>query len=118
MAQKITVAKLAPTQMVSELPVSDSSYKGKSRRAKSFVEVIESLEATKPKISNPDYFFPDPHATHAHLTKEIKKLKSKLDSLQKLVDKEYYKLNPAMENEPPALESTTCLLYTSPSPRD
>lgn len=107
MAQKATVAQLAPTQMTTELPAPDVSYNGKSRRAKSFVEAIESLEAAKPKISNPDFSFPDPHATHAHITGEIKKLKSKLDSLQKLADKEYYKVNPEAENEPPALESTT-----------
>lgn len=107
MAQKATVAQLAPTQMAAEMPAPDISYNGKSRRAKSFVEAIESLEAAKPKISNPDFSFPDPHATHTHITGEIKKLKSKLDSLQKLVDKEYYKVNPEAENEPPALESTT-----------
>lgn len=78
-----------------------------SRRAKTFAEKIEELEYAKEQIANPSLAYPDADATHKDITKEIKKLKGRLDSFQKQVDKAYYKVNPDAQNDKPILESTT-----------
>ncbi len=78
-----------------------------SRRAVSVAEAIVEIEAARSKMVKPDLVHPDPAETHKEITREIKKLKSRLDAFQKQVDKAYYKINPEAENEKPVLEATT-----------
>ena len=78
-----------------------------NKRALSFAEKVDELEYASQHIINPNPDYPDADATYKGVTKEIKKLKSRLDNFQKQVDKTYYKVNPAAENDKPVLESTT-----------
>ena len=82
---------------------------GLSRRAADFAKRFAEIEDIQSRIGAPDLDFPDPDATRKHLTKEIKKLHARLDTLQKQVDRSYYKVNPAAkkETEKPVVESTT-----------
>lgn len=78
-----------------------------SRRTQVFIDTISLAEFTKSKLAKPDLDHPDPEETYKEITAQIKKLKSRLDSFQKQVDKAYYKVNPEAENEKPVMESTT-----------
>ena len=76
-----------------------------SRRASSFVESIHEIEAQRAKLTRPDLEAPDATETYKALTAEVSKLRSKLNTLQKQIDKKYHEINP--EAEKPVLEATT-----------
>lgn len=80
-----------------------------TRRAVEFAKRITEIEDIQSRIGAPDLDFPHPESTRKHLTKEIKKLHSRLDTFQKQVDKAYFKVNPEAEKstEKPVVESTT-----------
>ena len=78
-----------------------------SRRAKSFAEKILALEHSKMMMAKPELASPDPATLHKEMTKDIKNLKSRLDSFQKQIDRVYYTVNPDARNDKPVLESTT-----------
>lgn len=78
-----------------------------SRRAQTFADKITELEYIKSQIVNPGLGYPDSDATYKEATKEIKKLKARLDTFQKQIDKTYYQVNPDAQNGKPVLESTT-----------
>ena len=65
-----------------------------SRRAKSFAEKILALEQSKKMMAKPELASPDPATLHKEITKDIKNLKSRLDSFQKQIDKVYYTVKP------------------------
>ena len=86
------------------MPVEDLKL---SARARTFAEKILALEHSKKQMAKPELETPDPVTLHKEMTKDIKKLKSRLDAFQKQIDKAYYKVNPDAENDKPVLESTT-----------
>ena len=86
------------------IPVEDVKL---SRRSRTFAEKILALEHSKKQMAKPGLETPDPDTLHKEMTKDVKKLKSRLDAFQKQIDKAYYKVNPAAENDKPVLESTT-----------
>ena len=76
-----------------------------SRRASSFVDSIHEIESQRSKLNRPDLEAPDATETYKSLTSEVNKLRSKLNALQKQIDKSYHEINP--EAEKPVLEATT-----------
>ena len=78
-----------------------------SQRAKTFAHKIVALEYAKKEMVNPGLESPDPATLYKEITKDIKKLKSRLNSFQKQIDKAYYAIDPDAQNEKPTLESTT-----------
>ena len=76
-----------------------------SRRASSFVEAIHEIESQRAKLTNPDLEAPDATATYKALSAEVSKLRSKLNALQKQIDKKYHEINP--DAEKPIVEATT-----------
>ena len=114
MIEPLTLTPQNPTLdpallVVNPLPQTEPELALYSRRATEFAERITEIEQIQTLISRPDLDFPDPTATRAHLTKELRKLRSRLDTLQKQIDKEYYKVNPEAEkdSDKPVVESTT-----------
>ena len=86
------------------MPIEDVKL---SPRARAFAEKILALEHSRKQMAKPELETPDPTVLHKEMTKDVKKLKSRLDAFQKQIDKAYYKVNPAAENDKPVLESTT-----------
>lgn len=83
------------------------SNDGMSSRARMFAEKIISLEDAKKQMIRPSLDSADPEAMHKAITDEIKKLKSRLDTFQKQIDKAYYGAYRINHDEKPVLESTT-----------
>lgn len=114
MIEPLTLTPQKPTLdpallVVHPLPEAEPEPTAYSRRATEFAKRITEIEQIQTLISSPDLDFPDPTATRAHLVKELRKLRSRLDTLQKQIDKEYYKVNPEAEKDTdkPVVESTT-----------
>lgn len=78
-----------------------------SPRARIFAEKIISLEDAKKQMLKPSLGSDEPEAMHKAITDEIKKLRSRLDTFQKQVDKAYYGTYLINHDEKPVLESTT-----------
>ena len=80
-----------------------------SRRAQDFANKVREIEEVLSRIADPDLDYPQPEQTRTQLTKEVRKLRSRLDTLQKQIDKEYHKVNPAakVDDDNPVIEATT-----------
>lgn len=86
------------------MPVKDVKL---SPRARAFAHKLVALEYSKKQMVKPELDSPDPATLREEITRDIKKLKSRLDAFQKQIDKAYYSINPDAQNERPKLESTT-----------
>lgn len=110
MAISATVAHASPDSQPRQSDggeeVADRTY---SKRAARFADKIAEIDVLKGKITHPDEANPDPKATHRQLNKEIRALRSRLDTFAKQIDAAYARVNPdfAQAQDKPTTESTT-----------
>ena len=87
-----------------------------SRRARGFADGVVEVEHLSNLITAPTDEFPDPAATHKQVGKLVRRLRSRLDTLQKSIDREYRKACPEDEDDgKPSVESTTLWDFPSQS---